>query len=158
MEAGCFCSHRRGWEPSPGEALGERELCGCGYQVPPRAQREQSSAVGTCMVDVLSAISGWLGKGSFPSPALPGPQYKHLPCPWSETDTWIFQHNLENPGSSNHTPMDQESQSSNGRKRTLNLRIVFALKLKLLSPGSLPPPRLPSFHLLCPKSDLKGQI
>lgn len=119
-----------------------------------RAEQRGGHMYGGCSVCNL-----WLaGKRLLPFSRSPRSPVQTFACPWSETDTWIFQHNLENPGSSNHTPMDQESQSSNGRKRTLNLRIVFALKLKLLSPGSLPPPRLPSFHLLCPKSDLKGQI
>lgn len=142
---------------SAGDGPGEGVLCGCGSRVPPGAQPEQSSAVGTRVVDVvLSATLGWQAglweKPPPPSSCPPGSQHKHWPWPWGETDTWLFCTVYRTLVLVNiHQPIRRAREIRRGEEKTLTLRIVFTLKL--LSPS------FPSrFLRLCPMSDVKGQL
>ena len=154
-----FLLPREGLGTQSRGSTGEGVLFGCGSRVPPRAQRSRAARWARVLWTFrLQPRAGWK---TAPSLLLRSQVPSTNICPGLGVNRHlVIQHDLENPGSSNHMSVDQKSQRSNGKKRTLTQRwfFFFALKLKLLSPGSLPPPLLPSSHLLCPMSDLKGQI
>lgn len=79
--------HRRGPERQP--------VQGCSAAVEPKSLpgRSRSSAAQWHMLWTSFGLQHWAGlresRSLLPS-ALQGPQHKHWPWPWGETDTWLF--------------------------------------------------------------------
>ena len=99
-------------------------LCGCGSRVPPGAQPEQSSAVGTRVVDVvLSATLGWQAglreKPPPPSSCPPGSPAQTLALALGRNRHLAILHSLQNPGSCKHSSTDSKSQRSGGERKRL---------------------------------------
>lgn len=111
------------------------------------------STVAHVMDIIWSATLGWpSGKPLPPSSCPPGSPAQTLTVALGRNRHLVISHSLQNPGSGKHRSTDQKSQKSGReRRKLLSWELFFSLKLPF--PGFLS-----CFLLLCPMSDLKGQL